>query len=128
MMGQHIRDQGITMVVPVPLHPDRLRTRGYNQSAWLVEGIQQVTGLVDGSSFLKRTMAATSQTLRGRAARLRNVAGGFTLHAGPELVGQHVLLVDDVMTTGATLETCGQALLRAPQLRLSMAVAAYTEA
>ena len=103
---------GIEVIVPVPLHPSKLAQRGYNQSDYLARGLAQQLGLpvVDA---LKSTRAHGSQTHRGAAERWLNAQNTYALRrsAGAQLAGKHVLLVDDVVTTGATLEACARALL-----------------
>jgi ComF family protein len=97
------------LVVPVPLHPRRFRGRGFNQAAELVRG----AGARPILGVLIRTRDTPPQTERPRSLRLRNVARAFAVPA-PEMVhGKRVLLVDDVMTTGATADACAQALLAA---------------
>ncbi|MGM0377502.1 MAG: ComF family protein [Bacteroidota bacterium] len=108
------------VIVPVPLHPRKEKSRGYNQASILAGGISRTTGLpvLDGSVI--RTVHSESQTRRGRYERWENVEGIFkVLH--PELFqNQHVLILDDVVTTGATLEALCQELHKIPGIRLSV--------
>ncbi len=112
----------IDCAVPVPLHYKRERQRGYNQSALLAEGISSVLGISHFPHALRRTRATESQTRKTRAERVENVAGAFAVRSPEALRGAHVLLVDDVLTTGATLEACAAALLALPGTAVSVAV------
>lgn len=96
----------ITGIVPVPMTAARERQRGYNQAAVLANGIAAVTGKPVINNILARTDQRTSQTTKNRLLRWQNVTASFMLKAPTLPSGQHVLLVDDVITTGATTETC----------------------
>ena len=101
---------GVDCLIPVPLHPKRLRRRGYNQSEWLARGLSAVTGIpVDGKS-VTRDKDTDTQTHKSVMERQDNVAGIFSLHAPEAFKGKHVLIVDDVFTTGATVTACADAL------------------
>lgn len=97
------------VIIPVPLHPKRLRERGYNQASLLAKELSKLLGLPVGEDTLIRVKDSLPQA-RARSAleRRRNVQGAFTCHQG--LGGRQILLVDDVCTTGATLDACAQAL------------------
>jgi ComF family protein len=98
---------GCDLLIPVPLHPKRLRKRGYNQSEVIAEGVSAVTGIPVHTNVLRRIRSEGSQTFKGRYDRFENVRGNFCLSANPpDLNGLTVLLLDDVVTTGATLEAC----------------------
>lgn len=97
------------VIVPVPLHPARLRERGYNQSQLLAQAVSQELGLLVNVSSLQRTRQTKSQMTLGSSERRHNVAGAFKC-LGPDLAGQKVLLLDDVCTTGSTLDSCAAAL------------------
>ncbi len=102
------------LVIPVPTTRLRLRERGYNQAEVLARAFARRTGRIVICS-LERTAGASSQIALQPAARLANVAGAFGLVAGsePEIARQHLLLVDDVLTTGATATACARVLLDA---------------
>ena len=102
------------VVVPVPTTPLRLRERGYNQAAVLANAFAEATGRT-AICALRRGTARSSQTTLQPAARLANVAGAFGLVQGTErdIAGEHLLLVDDVLTTGATVTACTEALVSA---------------
>ncbi|MEO6758927.1 MAG: ComF family protein [Saprospiraceae bacterium] len=116
--------QTIEGIVPVPLHPRKERSRGYNQSAMLARGLGEVMHLPVLNGALVRPLFSTTQTRKKRMERFENVGGVFAIQHPERLQGKHLLLVDDVLTTGATLETCGQLLLGLPDTRLSMATIA----
>lgn len=112
------------VVVPVPLHPQKLRKRGYNQSAYFAAGLAESLGKPALPHGLARKKAGDSQTKKSRYDRYQNMQDTF-LVAQPELIeNRHVLLVDDVLTTGATIEACAEALLACPGVRVSVATIA----
>ncbi len=114
----HFRE--IDLIVPVPLHPRKKHRRGYNQSDLFAAGLAESLSAPWRPDVLRRTTFTDTQTSKSRLERLENVLQAFELADEPAVAGKHVLLVDDVMTTGATLEACGLRLLAAPGLRLSM--------
>ena len=115
------------VIVPVPLYKSRLRKRGYNQSAKFAEGIAEKLGARVETDNLVRVRFTETQTKKSRFERAENMRDVFcVLHPG-RLAGKRVLLVDDIMTTGATLEACGIALLSVQGLQLCIATIAYTE-
>lgn len=127
-IGESIREapsfQGIDYLIPVPLHPKRERQRGYNQSLMIVQGIHEVTGIAVGDKYLARGVYTETQTHKSAEERFKNVQDIFELRFAEELEGKHVLLVDDVLTTGATLEACARQLERIPGITISAATAA----
>lgn len=98
------------VLVPVPLHPLRQRERGFNQAAILAEALSQHTG-IPCKSYLKRSLFTQSQTLLSRHERRQNLRGAFALRSHRPIVSANVMLVDDVLTTGTTLEECSKTLL-----------------
>ena len=110
----------VDVVLPVPLHRRKLKQRGYNQAQVLVDGMCQVWPLRQAGTGLLRVVHTSTQTRRGRLARWGNVKEAFQLADPGELRNAHVLLVDDVVTTGATLESCAKALLHVPGIRVSV--------
>ncbi|MGK6350509.1 ComF family protein [Parapedobacter sp. DT-150] len=99
------------LIVPVPLYPANLRKRGYNQSAFFAAGLSQSMQRPVIEQGLVRHKATGSQTRKNRYARYENMEGAFELRDPEMLAGKHVLLVDDVLTTGATITACASALL-----------------
>ena len=95
------------LLVPVPLHRKKLRVRGYNQSELIARGVSEVTGIPVRTDVLIRESMGLSQTSFGRMERFDNIDGAFALARGcPDLSGKCILVIDDVITTGATLESC----------------------
>lgn len=111
---------GMDVIVPVPLSEERLRERGYNQSEYLAKGIADVTGLPVVTEAVVRTVSNPSQTTLGADSRRENVRGIFAVADAGALSGRHVLLVDDVMTTGATLLSCAETMACQCTIRLSV--------
>jgi ComF family protein len=108
------------LLVPVPLHPKKERERGYNQSSVLAGGIAEVLKIPVLENALQRTNYTQTQTHKGRYERWENVDGLFTINPKINIAGKHVLLIDDVITTGATLEACCNALQRIPEVKVSI--------
>ncbi|MBK8340687.1 MAG: ComF family protein [Flavobacteriales bacterium] len=111
-------------ILAVPLHSSRLRERGFNQSQILVDGFREVWPLQPMHQSLMRVTRTATQTRKGRWDRWTNVKEAFDLASPEALAGAHVLVVDDVVTTGATLEGCIRALTSANGLRVSVCTAA----
>lgn len=112
---------GIDLLVPLPLSPKRERKRGYNQSDYIARGIAAVTGLPIENHCVVRRISNESQTHMNRIERWENVKGIFQVTNPSPLQGKHLLLVDDVLTTGATLRSCGNEILSLlPDVRLSI--------
>lgn len=101
------------LLIPVPLHRKKLKSRGYNQSLLLAEALARQRCLPVDSTSLQRVRNTPSQTKFGREGRLKNMSGAFTCVQPEKVKGKIVLLIDDVATTGATLEGCAQALKEA---------------
>jgi ComF family protein len=115
----------IDYIVPVPLHPKKLRIRGYNQAEAIAEGISKGIGVPLCTTLLKRVEFTETQTRKSRAERVKNVAQAFAISTPNEMEGKHFLLVDDVVTTGATLEVCAAKLLEIPNCKVSIGALAY---
>ena len=127
-LGETIKDaplfQGIDYLIPVPLHPKREKQRGYNQSLMIAQGINEVTGIPIGDKYLVRGVYTETQTHKTAEERFKNVKDIFEVRFADELKGKHVLLIDDVLTTGATLESCAHRLENIPGITISAATAA----
>ena len=118
----------VNRIVAVPLHWRKRLARGYNQAEYLADGIARSLEVPVERRCLRRIRNNPSQTHRRREERWDNVEGIFTVKHPERLKGRHLLLVDDVLTTGATLLSCAEAILRAvPDCRLSIAVLAVPE-
>ncbi len=113
--------------MPVPITRERCLERGYNQSLLIAEGMRDVTGIPILDKVLERTFFLKSQTQMSMLQRQTNVAGAFRLADGEALRNKHVLLVDDVMTTGATMSACCLELQQAPDVRVSVFALALTQ-
>lgn len=111
--------RGCDMVLPVPLHPEREAIRGYNQAQLLASGVAEVIRRPLQPELLIRAKGTGSQERRNRAQRLRSIKGAFVSPYPGYLAGKYVLLVDDVYTTGATMESAALALLQAGARRVS---------
>ncbi|ULQ51260.1 ComF family protein [Flavihumibacter fluvii] len=116
----------IDLLLPMPLHPKRQSERGYNQAELLCRGISAVTKLQQLPNALVRKSATRSQTHQHRHERWENMQGVFGIADPGPLANRHILLIDDVVTTGATLEAMGEQLLKIPGLTLSICCFAYT--
>ena len=116
----------IDMIVPVPIHKKKLRRRGYNQSEWIAKGVADALDKPLDTKTLVRRFFTDSQTMKKRFDRWENVNAGFELAENENFAGKHILLIDDVITTGATLEACAHAVLAAPDTKVSMAALAFS--
>ena len=131
-MGKTMADSGkwndIDFIIPVPLHRSRERLRGYNQSELMARGMSQVMGIPVCTSVLKRSHSGETQTHRSGYERWRNAEGAFSISGRTDqLAGKHVLVVDDVLTTGATLTACCDVLGDIPGIRISIATLAWAK-
>lgn len=117
----------VEVVIPLPLHPLKLLRRGYNQSDYLAEGIASQLGVKVERGAVRRRRNTASQARKPRRERAQNVEGAFSVLRPERLSGRHILLVDDVMTTGSTLLSCAEAILQAaPDCRISLAALAVS--
>jgi ComF family protein len=119
-----LRSSGFTddidIIIPVPLHPSRKRSRGFNQSEYISAGISDVTGLPVNTDSLIRVVTSATQTRRSRYDRWTNVEDIFRVADSASLKNKHLLLVDDVITTGSTIESCASELLKIEDVRVSV--------
>ena len=127
-LGKSIKEaslfQGIDYLIPVSLHPKREKERGYNQSLMIAKGISEVTGIPVGEKYLVRSINTTTQTHKSKEERWKNVKDIFEVRHSEQLEGKYVLLIDDVLTTGATLEACALKLSTVKGITISCATAA----
>jgi ComF family protein len=117
----------VDLIIPVPLHKKRLKERGYNQSTRFANGLAQKINAVVEDNNLQRAVATATQTHKSRFARFENMQDVFVVKHPEKLANKHILLVDDIITTGSTLESCGMVLLKIPGLTLSIATIAYAQ-
>lgn len=108
-----LRASGYDLIIPVPLHPARRRDRGFNQAEMLARPISAALQLPMELGVLRRVRRTETQSRLAPLDRHENVAGAFHVQHASRIAGQHILLVDDVLTTGATAEACSQSLLAA---------------
>jgi ComF family protein len=110
----------IDVIIPVPLHPKKYRKRGYNQSEWIGKGISQILEKPQDTTTLIRVRENLTQTKKSVFERYENTEGIFQISNKESLIGKHILLVDDVLTTGSTLEACVNALLQIEGVKVSI--------
>lgn len=125
-MAESNRFTYINALIPLPLHKPKEHKRGYNQAAVLCEGISSVLNKPVWKDIVIRPEQTETQTKKRRIERWQNMEGKFELVNSFAIENKHVLLVDDVVTTGATLEACGSELLKAKNLQLSIATLCFS--
>lgn len=111
---------GIDAIIPVPLHKKRLKKRGYNQSEQMAIGINKLTGILIITDAVQRTVYQENQARKRHDQRERNIAGAFSLVNPSRIAGKHILVLDDVITTGSTIGTCCRELSKAPNVTISV--------
>ena len=131
LMAKHMEtffSDGTTyhVIVPVPLHPRRLRQRGYNQCDYIAEGLSGTLGIPWDNGLLSRVSSSSSQTAKSRPERWESLDKAFQVRDPWMIDGKHILLIDDVVTTGSTLEACADEILGSGSTRVSIATLAYT--
>ena len=112
--------QDIDYLVPVPLHPSKERKRGFNQAEMIAMGIAQVTGIQMDTKNVFRKKANTTQTKKGLFERWKNTKDLFEVQNPAFFRNKHVLIVDDVLTTGSTLEAVAHCILKAEGVKISL--------
>lgn len=115
----------VDTIIPVPLHLKKIKKRGYNQSESFAEGLAASMEVDSNFTLLYRALESETQTKKSRFNRWQNVETVFQLKDYESFKGKHILLVDDVVTTGATLEACAQTLQQIPGIKISIATIAY---
>jgi ComF family protein len=128
MYGMQIKDtdavRNLDVIIPVPLHPAKQKKRGYNQSEAFANGLAHSLK-IPVNQDLKRSVSTDTQTRKSRFVRYENMKHVFRLSPKSNLENKHVLLVDDVITTGATIEACGLELLKVDGVKMSIATIAF---
>jgi len=135
VIGQHFAAQlrdtnwqiGLDAIIPVPLHIGKLKQRGYNQSLYFAEGLAEVLNIPLIDNCLMKVGDSDTQTGRSRYRRWKSVETKFIVQRPELLRGKNILLADDVITTGSTLEACTRELLKVSKTTVSIAAIAYTE-
>jgi ComF family protein len=115
----------IDLIIPVPLHPAKERIRGFNQSEIISRGIADAALLPVETKILERIMVSATQTRRSRYERWTNVEGIFRVREPEMITGKHVLLVDDVITTGSTIESCINEIVKTEGVKVSVVALAF---
>jgi ComF family protein len=100
----------IEVIVPIPLHPKRLRERGYNQAEYIAKGISEITGIPVDTTHVTRARNTPKQALQRGEARKANVAEAFAVNHPEQMYHKHILVVDDLVTTGETMRNCLKAM------------------
>lgn len=121
------RYKNIDLIVPVPLHPRKELKRGYNQSLCIAEGAASALGVPVNKTALLKSIETGSQTNRNRYSRHEHMRSVFQVAKPDELEGKHILLVDDVITTGATIEACAIEICKCGIAKLSIAAVAFAD-
>ncbi|MCW3089087.1 MAG: phosphoribosyltransferase [Ferruginibacter sp.] len=128
LMGKSLLDsnrfQKIDYLIPLPLFPDKERKRGFNQAAVICDGMSGIMNVPVLLNNVNRRRFTETQTKKHRTERWENVADSFMIMDKSTLQGKSVLLVDDVITTGATMEACGQTIMEAANVQLNLATLA----
>ena len=117
---------GIDAIIPLPLSKKKLKERSYNQCDYIAAGISRATGIPVLKGAVVRTTANETQTHKNRDERWKNVEGIFALDRPQDIEGKHVLLVDDILTTGATLASCAKTIQAGCNCRISVFTLGYT--
>ena len=135
VMGRYIATEilssgffdGIDVIVPIPLHPKKEKIRGYNQSNCLAQGISALTGIPINTTSVRRTKHTETQTHKSMIERWENVDGIFLLDNPERFENKHVLLIDDVLTTGATITACAAAFEKVKNITFSVLTLAIAD-
>jgi ComF family protein len=129
--GSHLKEsphfQSVDVIIPIPLHQKKLKTRGFNQAEQFATGLGQSMGVEVDAGNVIRNVETSTQTRKGRYKRWENVSEIFSVTQPFKLENKYILLVDDVITTGATMEACLQTLHKVNGARLGVASMAYAK-
>lgn len=117
----------VDLLIPVPLHPRKKKQRGYNQAEWIAKGMASVLHIPVDTKSLQRCTQTGTQTRKSVYERWINVQEVFRLASPENLAGKHILLIDDVITTGATIGACAQAVFQARKVKVSIFSLAIAE-
>lgn len=113
------------LIIPVPLHENKLKKRGYNQSEMIANGMSEAIGIPVYNDILIKAENTSSQTNLSRFDRYLNVVDSFEVRSSTSVENKHIFLIDDVLTTGATLEACASKFLQIPGVRVSVGTLAW---
>ena len=117
---------GIDIIIPLPLSKKKERKRGYNQCDYIARGLSRISGIPVIKKAVARTVANETQTHKNREERWKNVEGIFAVTNHEALQGKHALIVDDVLTTGATIAACAKSITELPNTKVSLFTLAYS--
>lgn len=118
--AKNLKNSNVDILIPVPLHKAKLKRRGFNQSELIAQGISDYTGIPLENDILRRNVDTSTQTKKKKVSRWSNVENVFGLRTNIDLSEQHVLLIDDVITTGATIESAANSLNMAGCSKISV--------
>lgn len=131
VMGEELKRSGrfvtVEGIIPIPLHKKKQRKRGFNQSEWFAKGLAEKIEVDVITNVLLKTSETKSQTQKNRWQRWLNMGEQFVVKQSDSIKGKHILLVDDIVTTGATLESCVMTLKENTNSTISIATMAITE-
>lgn len=131
LMGYHLLQyqvfRDVDYITAVPLHKEKLLKRGYNQSGIIAEGLAEVLNIKYDGDLIKRTVFTATQTKKSRLERWDNVKDIFEITNAELITNKHILIIDDVITTGSTLEACAVKLIQYPGVTVSIAAVAFAE-
>lgn len=119
--------KNVDYIIPVPLHPEKLKERGYNQVTKFGETLSNHLNIPFLENYLVRTSSTKTQTFKARFERFNNIETKFLLESPDFFDNKHILLIDDVITTGATLEACAKEFMKSKDCKISILTMAYTE-
>jgi ComF family protein len=122
---QTVENQKIDAIIAIPLHASKLKKRGYNQSFAFSKGISEELNMENLSDFVIRNKATDTQTKKSRQERWSNVSDIFSVNSPEKFENKHILIVDDVITTGATIESCANVIINNCNCRISVASIAF---
>lgn len=118
-----LKDTGIfnqvDLIIPLPIHEKKMKQRGYNQSEYVAKGLSNITDIHYANAYVKKIIHTESQTKKSRFKRWKNVESSFIVNQIEMIRNKHILLVDDVVTTGATAESCGNEILKVEGAKLN---------
>ena len=130
-LGKILKDnqqfKNVDFIIPVPLHPKKLKERGYNQVTKFGKVLSKHLDILFLENYLVRISSTKTQTFKARFERFNNIDTKFLLKNPTFFNNKHVLLIDDVLTTGATLEACSKEFLKSKDCKISILTMAYTE-
>lgn len=123
-LSETTRIEKLDAIIPIPLHPRKMKLRGYNQSLSIAKGMSDTLGIPVEQSLI-RVKNNPTQTRKSKYARWENVSAVFDVLSPEKLENQHILLIDDVITTGSTIEAAAQTLTQIPGAKITIAALAF---